>query len=92
MLPVLVGHAGFILQSTVNTAFMGALGLSRQAAHKLACALNVHQVTSASRVFGTAASLKRLGPDPTAATAANTASASRTPSARRPSAHAAGVG
>jgi hypothetical protein len=92
MLPVLVGHAGFILQSTVNTAFKGALGLSRQAAHKLACALNVHQVASASRVFGTAASLKRLGPDPTAATAANTASASRTPSARRPSAHAAGVG
>ena len=94
MLPVLVGHAGFILQATVNTVFKGALGLSRQASHKLACALNVHQVASASRVFGTAASLKRLGPDgPTAAVAANnTAPASRAPSARRQPAHATGVG
>ena len=37
----------------------------------------------AARVFGAAASLKRLGPDPAAAVAANTASASCTPAARR---------
>ena len=71
MLPILMGHAGFVLQSTVTIAFMVALELSRQAAHKLACDLNAHQVARASKIFGTAASLKRLGPMP-AATATHT--------------------
>ena len=69
MLPLLVGHAGFIIQSTVDTVFQAALGLSRTASHKLACALNAHQVTSTSKTFSTASRLKRLlGPSPAAAT------------------------
>jgi hypothetical protein len=68
MLPLLVGHAGFILQSTVDTVFQAAMGLSRTASHKLACALNAHQVTSTSKTFSAASRLKRLGPSSAAAT------------------------
>jgi hypothetical protein len=85
MLPLLVGHAGFILQSTVDTVFQAALGLSRAAANKLACALNAHQVTSASKTFSTAARLKRLGPSPAAApTEAGPSSAAAIPRATVP--------
>ena len=85
MLPLLVGHAGFILQSTVDTVFQAALGLSRAAANKLACTLNAHQVTSASKTFSTAARLKRLGPSPAAApTEAGPSSAAAIPRATVP--------
>ena len=95
MLPVLLGHRGFILQSTITTVFMNALQLPRTAAHKLACDLNAHQVASASKIFGTAASLKRLSPhhQQTAAVAAANAAttAPRAPAASHP-APSSGVG
>jgi hypothetical protein len=64
MLPILVGHGGFILQSTIDVAFRAALGLTRAAAHKLACTINAHQVTAASSIFRTAYSLGKVGADP----------------------------
>lgn len=70
MLPILVGHGGFILQSTVDTAFQAALGLKRVAAHKLACNLNAHQATAASNIFRTAHSLSKVGAHPAAPSAA----------------------
>ena len=66
MVPILLGHGGFILQSTVDVVFQTALGLTRTAAHKLACSLNAHQVTAASSIFRTAYSLRRVGANPAA--------------------------
>jgi RNase H len=92
MLHILVGHAGFILQSTLRVAFQTALGLSRPSAHKLACSLNAHQVACAARVFGTWHSLKRLQGNPASHHATDLASASRTLATRRKPATATGVG
>jgi hypothetical protein len=85
MLPILVGHGGFILQSTVDTAFQAALGLKRVAAHKLACNLNAHQATAASNIFRTAHSLSKFGAHPASPSAAG-------PSARATPTVTTGVG
>ena len=66
MVPILLGHGGFILRSTVDVVFQTALGLTRTAAHKLACSLNAHQVTAASSIFRTAYSLRMGGANPAA--------------------------
>ena len=92
MLPLLVGHAGFILQSTVLTVFQEALGLSRTASHKLACALNAHQVTSTSKTFSTAARLKRLGSTSPAAAPTEAGSSSARTTAPQTAQRTAGVG
>ena len=92
LLPLLVGHAGFILQSTVLTVFQEALGLSRTASHKLACALNAHQVTSTSKTFSTAARLKRLGSTSAAAAPTEAGSSSARTTAPQTAQRTAGVG
>ena len=75
------GQSGFILQSTVDTAFQAALGLQRVAAHKLACnLLNAHQATAASNIFRTAHSLsKKVGAHLAAPSAAGPSAARTAP-------------
>ena len=70
MVPLLVGHAGSILQSYVEVVLQAALQLPPAAACKLACSLNAHQVTAAARIFSTAFSLGRIGVGPAAHAAA----------------------
>ena len=74
---ILVGHGGFILQPTVDTAFQAAL--KRVAAHKLACNLNAHQATAASNILRTAPSLSKVGAHPAAPRSAAGPSARATP-------------
>ena len=87
-----MGHAGFILQSTVLTVFQEALGLSRTASHKLACALNAHQVTSTSKTFSAAARLKRLGSTSPAAAPTEAGSSSARTTAPQTAQRTAGIG
>jgi len=81
MVPLLVGHAGSILQSSVEVVLQAALQLPPAAAHKLACGLNVHQVTAAARIFSTAFSLGQIGVDPVAHSAAGASAARSAPTA-----------
>ena len=59
MLTIPIGHGGYILEHTVQTVFINALGLTKAGALRLAKDLNQHQALAAAKIHSSAASIKR---------------------------------